>query len=150
MSTHSHQRPVLLVEDNPLDAQLTQAALAAQNHPVSVVHVRDGQEALDYLLCQGAFAAREPEAPALVLLDLKMPKIDGLDLLRRIKSEPALLLMPVLALTSSREPTDLVQCYQLGINAYVVKPVSFADFVATMASVVTFWTQINQTPHKLP
>ena len=149
MSTLGHQRPLLLVEDNPLDAQLTQAALAAQTHPVAVVHVRDGQEALDYLRGEGAFSTREPEPPALVLLDLKMPKIDGLDLLRLIKAEPRLMVMPVLALTSSREPADLLQCYQLGINAYVVKPVSFADFVTTMASVVTFWTQINQTPHKL-
>jgi len=137
---------VLFAEDNAKDAELTLAALE-QNHVANeVVVVRDGLEAWDYLHSRGAFANRPKGNPALVLLDLKMPKLDGLELLRRMKSDESLRSIPVVMLTSSQEERDVVESYALGVNAYVVKPVKFNDFVTAVANLGQFWAVINQPP----
>ena len=122
-------RTILLVDDNPQDVELTLAALERNRLANRVVVVRDGVEALDYLYRRDAFADRPSDPPGLILLDLKMPKVDGLEVLRRIKGDPALKMIPVVVLTSSREEYDLLRTYDLGVNAYVVKPVSFEDFI---------------------
>jgi len=120
---------ILLAEDNANDVELTVAALKANRLANEVVVVRDGAQALDYLYRRADFASREPGLPALVLLDLKMPKVDGLEVLRVIKADPAMRSIPIVVLTSSREEQDLVRSYDLGVNAYVVKPVAFEAFV---------------------
>lgn len=140
---------ILLVEDNPNDLELTLSALNA-NHLVNEVDVaRDGAEALDYLYRRGAFAERRGGSPALVLLDLKMPKVNGLEVLRQIKSDPALHLIPIVMLTSSREEPDLVHSYELGANAYVVKPVGFSDFMEAVRQLGVFWAVINEAPPQM-
>jgi CheY-like chemotaxis protein len=137
---------ILLAEDNANDLELTLAALQ-QNHLANeVIAVRDGAEALDYLFRRGAFAGRDDGPPALVLLDLKMPKVDGLEVLRTLKADPQLRLIPVVMLTSSREESDLVQSYQLGVNAYVVKPVDFAEFMNAVRQIGVFWALVNEVP----
>jgi CheY-like chemotaxis protein len=108
--------------------------------------VRDGVEALDYLYRRGRYASRQPDTPALVLLDLKMPKVTGLEVLQQIKADPALKMIPVVMLTSSREEGDLIRSYQLGVNAYVVKPVDFPDFIDAVRQIGGFWAVINETP----
>lgn len=138
--------PILLVEDNPLDAELTLRAFADVGMAARVVHVVDGVEALLYLRREGRFAAREPGPPAVVVLDLKMPRLDGIGTLRAIRSDPELRLVPVVVLTSSREPADLRRCYELGANAYVVKPVRFAEFVPVVQGLATFWGVLNELP----
>ena len=135
---------ILLVEDSPRDAELALDALAAYNLANNVCHVRDGAEALDYLYRRGEFAGRTNDQPAVVLLDLKMPKVDGLDVLRQIKGDPALKLIPVVVMTSSREEQDLVKSYQLGVNGYVVKPVNFLGFVEAVKQVGAFWAILNE------
>ncbi len=137
---------ILLVEDSPRDAEMTLAALAAVNLANEVVHVRDGAEALDYLYRRGAFAGRTEGQPVVVLLDLKMPKVDGLEVLRQLKGDPTLKTIPVVMMTSSREEQDLVSSYQLGVNAYVVKPVKFQEFVTAVKQVGTFWAVVNEPP----
>jgi CheY-like chemotaxis protein len=139
-------RQILLAEDDAEDVELTLEALASHNLANAVVVVRDGAEALDYLHYQGQFRLRERGDPALVLLDIKMPKIDGLDVLRRIKTDPQLRTIPVVLLTSSREEQDLIRGYDLGANAYVVKPVDFAEFVAAIKTLGVFWALINEPP----
>ncbi|MDB5296400.1 MAG: chemotaxis protein CheY [Phycisphaerales bacterium] len=139
-------KPILLVEDNPKDLELTLAALAKSQLANDVVITRDGAEALDYLNCQGAYANRPFGLPAVVLLDLKLPKVDGLEVLRRIKSEAGLRSIPVVMLTSSREEVDLVRSYSLGVNAYVVKPVGFKDFVDAVQDLGMFWAVLNEPP----
>jgi CheY-like chemotaxis protein len=137
---------VLMVEDDPKDVELTLTALEEYNLVNEVVVVRDGQEALDYLYNQGRFSARPHDNPAVILLDLKLPKVDGLEVLNRIKSDERLKMIPVVVLTSSREERDLVRSYQLGVNAYVVKPVDFHEFVNAVRELGVFWAVINQPP----
>jgi CheY-like chemotaxis protein len=139
-------RQILLAEDNAEDVELTLEALASHNLANAVVVVRDGAEALDYLYYQGNYRLRERVDPALVLLDIKMPKVDGLDVLRRIKGDPELRTIPVVLLTSSREEQDLIRGYDLGANAYVVKPVDFGEFVDAIKSLGVFWALINEPP----
>lgn len=139
-------RRVLLVEDSPRDAELILDAFGSNQVANEIVHVRDGADALDYLHRRGEFAGRVDEQPALILLDLKLPKVDGLEVLRQIKSDPNLKIVPVVMMTSSRQEQDLVQSYQLGVNAYVVKPLKFQDFVEAVKQVGSFWAVINQVP----
>ncbi len=139
-------KSILLAEDNPLDIEMTTSALGAHNLANDIVVVRNGEAALDYLYARGPFASRPPGNPALVLLDIKMPKVDGLEVLRDIKQNPALQSIPVVMLTSSREETDLARSYKLGINAYVVKPVDFAAFVEAVKQLGVFWTVHNELP----
>jgi CheY-like chemotaxis protein len=137
---------ILLVEDNEQDVELTLAALAEHRLANEVVVTRDGVEAMEYLARQGPFALRAPGLPAVVLLDLKMPRMDGLEVLRRVKGSSELQAVPVVMLTSSREERDLVESYALGVNAYVVKPVDFSQFVDAVKQVGMFWAVINQPP----
>ncbi len=139
-------KPILLVEDNPKDLELTLAALAKSPLANAVVTVRDGAEALDYLCYRGAYEHRPRGAPAIVLLDLKLPKVDGLEVLRTIKGEEELQATPVVMLTSSREEKDLVRSYKLGVNAYVVKPVGFREFVEAVQDLGVFWAVLNEPP----
>ena len=137
---------MLLVEDDPKDVELTLTALEEHNLANEVVVARDGQEALDYLYCRGQFSARPPENPAVLLLDLKLPKVDGLEVLHKVKSDERLKMIPVVVLTSSREEKDMMRSYQLGVNAYVVKPVDFHEFVNAVKELGMFWAVINQPP----
>ena len=137
---------ILLVEDAINDVELTLSALEENHLANEVVVCRDGEEALDYLYRRGVWRLRGEGNPTVVLLDLKLPKIDGLEVLARIKKDPALRMIPVVMLTSSREERDLVQSYELGVNAYVVKPVDFHDFVNALKEVGLFWAVINQPP----
>lgn len=137
---------ILLVEDSLRDAELILDALAKHLLANEVFHVRDGADALDYLYRRGQFADRPGEMPALVLLDLKMPRVDGLAVLRQIKSDAALRMIPTVVMTSSREDQDLLTSYQLGVNAYVVKPMKFHDFVDAVKQVGAFWGVINEPP----
>jgi CheY-like chemotaxis protein len=134
------------VEDSEADIELTLSALAGHRLANEVVVARDGAEALDYLLREGKHAGRPGGNPAVVLLDLKMPRVDGLEVLARVKSDPALRAIPIVMLTSSREEKDLVESYRLGVNAYVVKPVDFTQFVSAIERVGMFWAVINQPP----
>ena len=137
---------ILLAEDSPNDVELTRAALE-QHHLVNeIVVVRDGAEALDYLYARGPFAGRPPGNPALLLLDLKMPKVDGLEVLKAIKADAALKTIPVVMLTSSREEQDLIASYQLGVNGYVVKPVDFPEFMEAVRQIGIFWALVNEPP----
>jgi CheY-like chemotaxis protein len=137
---------VLLVEDDPRDIELTMTALAEYNLANEVVVARDGQKALDYLYCRGEFGARSNGNPAVMLLDLKLPKVDGLEVLQQIKSDQGLKLIPVVVLTSSREEKDMIRSYNLGVNAYVVKPVDFHEFVNAIKELGIFWAVINEPP----
>jgi two-component system, response regulator len=137
---------ILLVEDSARDAELILDALGGHQLANEVVHVRDGADALDYLYRRGEFEGRSDGQPALMLLDLKLPKVDGLEVLRQIKSDPALKLIPVVMMTSSREEQDLLHSYELGVNAYVVKPMKFQDFVQAVKEVGAFWGVINEAP----
>jgi DNA-binding response OmpR family regulator len=137
---------ILLVEDDPKDTELTLIALEEYNLANEVVVARDGEEALDYLYCRGQFRARTSENPAVLLLDLKLPKIDGLEVLRQIRSDEKLKMTPVVVLTSSREERDMVTSYKLGVNAYVVKPVDFHEFVNAVKELGVFWAVINEPP----
>jgi len=138
---------ILLVEDNQSDAILTMHALEKSKLANRIDIVRDGEEALDFLLCRGRFANRSIErAPSLVLLDLKLPKIDGLDVLREIKSNPATKSIPVVVLTTSKEERDLVKSYQLGVNSYIQKPVNFAEFQEVVRQLGMYWLLVNSKP----
>lgn len=137
---------ILVAEDDPKDVQLTLSALAEHQLANEVIVVRDGAEALDYLKRRGPFALRAEGNPAVVLLDLKMPKVDGLEVLRQMKSDPALRSVPIVILTSSAESRDLEQCYREGVNAYVVKPVKFNEFVQAVRGLGVFWALINEPP----
>lgn len=137
---------ILLVEDDPKDVELTLTALEEYNLANEVVVARDGEEALDYLYCRGNFQTRTGENPAVLLLDLKLPKVDGLEVLRQMKSDEKLRMIPVVVLTSSREEKDIVASYQLGVNAYVVKPVDFHEFVNAVKELGIFWAIINESP----
>ena len=137
---------ILLVEDSRGDAELALHALAAHNLANEVLHLRDGAEALDYLYRRGAFSGRVGGNPAVVLLDLKMPKVTGIEVLTQIKSDPALSTIPVVVMTSSREDRDLQAAYRLGVNAYVVKPMKFQDFIDAVKQVGGFWAVLNEPP----
>lgn len=137
---------ILLAEDNPKDVELTLTALEEHHLANEVIVVNDGAEALDYLYRRGKFALRADTNPAVVLLDLKMPKVDGLEVLRTMKSDIALKTIPVVILTSSREEKDLVESYKLGVNAYVVKPVDFQQFIDAVKQLGVFWAVINEPP----
>lgn len=137
---------ILLAEDNPRDVELTLTALDEHNLANEVVVVNDGADALDYLYRRGKFAMRADNDPAVVLLDLKMPKVDGLEVLRTIKNDNNLKTIPLVILTSSREEKDLVESYKLGVNAYVVKPVNFQQFIEAVKELGAFWAVINEPP----
>lgn len=137
---------ILLVEDNPNDVELTLNALSEYNLANDVEVARDGEEALDYLYSIGKFSGRGEGNPAVVLLDLKLSKIDGLEVLRRIRADDKLKLTPVVILTSSREERDRIEGYKLGVNAYVVKPIDFHDFVKAVRELGIFWAVINEPP----
>ena len=137
---------ILIVEDDPNDVELTLTALAEYNLANEVVITRDGQQALDYLYCRGEFSTRPAGNPAVMLLDLKLPKIGGLEVLQQIKSDERLKLIPVVVLTSSNEEKDMMRSYKLGVNAYVVKPVDFHEFVNAVKELGVFWAVINEPP----
>jgi CheY-like chemotaxis protein len=137
---------ILLVEDDPRDVELTLTALEDHKLANEVTVVRDGQEALDYLYRRGQFASRPNENPAVMLLDLKLPKVDGLEVLKKIKSDEQLKTIPVVVLTSSHEEQDMMRSYKLGVNAYVVKPVDFHEFIGAVKELGMFWAIINQPP----
>ena len=139
-------RPILLVEDNLNDIELTRAALKLHHLANEIVVTRHGGEALDYLYRRGSFNDRKPGYPAVVFLDLKMPKVDGLEVLRQMKGDTALKIIPVVMLTSSREEADLVKSYRLGVNAYVVKPVGFDQFADAIRQLGMFWAVLNEPP----
>jgi CheY-like chemotaxis protein len=139
-------RRILMVEDDPRDVELTLTALEDYKLANEVVVCRDGQEALDYLYSRGKFSDRINENPAVILLDLKLPKVDGLEVLQQIKSDERLRMIPVVMLTSSHEEKDMMQSYKLGVNAYVVKPVDFHEFVNAVKELGVFWAVINQPP----
>lgn len=142
----SELRRILLAEDDPRDEELTLTALDAYKLANDVDVVRDGAEALDYLHRRGRYETRADINPAVILLDLKMPKVDGLEVLRQIKADDGLKLIPIVVLTSSREEPDLVRSYKLGVNAYVVKPVDFHQFVESVKEIGMFWAVINEPP----
>jgi len=143
----SQEVEILLVEDDPADVELTLHALRKNHFANRIQVVRDGEEALDFLFCRGAFAGRSPEAPPkLVLLDLKLPKVDGIEVLRQLKAEPATRVIPVVILTSSREERDLANGYQLGVNSYIRKPVDFDDFRTTVQQLGLYWLLVNEPP----
>ncbi len=139
-------KPILLVEDNPRDLELTLVALERSQLANDVIVMRDGAEALDYLLRRGDHAQRADGNPAVLLLDLKLPKIDGLEVLKTVRETPDLRSIPVVMLTSSREEPDLMKAYELGVNAYVVKPVEFRDFVTAISDLGIFWAVLNEPP----
>ena len=141
-------RTILLAEDNPKDVELTLEALAEHKLANHVIVVRDGVEAMEYLQCQSKYKLRKPELPAVLLLDIKMPRMDGIEVLRAVRGEPGLKILPVVILTSSHEEQDLVKSYELGVNAYVVKPVDFKDFVQAVKEIGVFWAVINEPPPK--
>lgn len=137
---------ILMVEDDPKDVELTLTALEEYNLANEVIVVEDGEQALDYLYCRGSFKMRSSENPAVMLLDLKLPKVDGLEVLQQVKSDENLQMIPVVVLTSSREEKDMVASYKLGVNGYVVKPVDFHEFVNAIRELGVFWAVINQPP----
>jgi len=137
---------ILMVEDDPKDVELTMTALEDYNLANEVVVTGDGEEALDYLYSRGKYQSRSSDNPAVILLDLKLPKVDGLEVLKQIKSDAKLKMIPVVVLTSSKEEKDMVTSYKLGVNAYVVKPVDFHEFVNAIKELGVFWAVINQPP----
>ena len=139
-------RTILLAEDSPADAEMAIDALRDANLANPIVHVEDGVEALDYLLQRGAHAGREDGLPAVLLLDIKMPRMDGLEVLKHIRSDEKLKHLPVVILSSSREESDLARSWDLGVNAYVVKPVDIDQFFQAVKTLGTFWAVINETP----
>jgi CheY-like chemotaxis protein len=139
-------RTILLVEDDPKDIELTLEALAEHNLANRVTVVKDGVEAMEYLRCEGKYKQRNKENPAVVLLDIKMPRMNGIETLQAIRSDDKLKKLPVVMLTSSREGPDLKKCYELGANAYVVKPVDFKNFIEAVKQVGVFWAVINELP----
>lgn len=139
-------KTILLAEDNQNDAELTLAAMAELNLANAIVTVKDGVEVMQFLNCSGQFAHRVKGNPAVILMDIKMPRMDGIEALRLIKNDPALKFIPVVMLTSSREEPDLKKCYELGTNAYVVKPVDFKEFMVAVKQLGVFWVLTNEVP----
>jgi two-component system response regulator len=142
-------KKILLAEDNPKDVELTIEALEDSNLANRVVVVKDGVETLEYLRCEGQYANREPGLPSVLLLDIKMPRKDGIEVLREIRSDPHLKLLPVVMLTSSREDKDLLNSYYSGVNAYVVKPVNFNGFIDAIKQLGIFWGLVNELPPEI-
>ncbi len=143
----THETEILLIEDNPRDAELAIRALRKRNLANSVIHLGDGGAALDFLFATGAYAGRDiNHQPRVVLLDLKLPKVDGLEVLRRIKGDERTRTIPVVVLTSSREEQDVVTSYQLGVNSYIVKPVDFENFSQAVADLGCYWLLLNEPP----
>jgi CheY-like chemotaxis protein len=145
-TTNSKLGRILMVEDDPKDVELTLTALEEYNLANEVIVARDGAEALDYLYSRGEYKMRSSGNPAVMLLDLKLPKVDGLEVLKQIKSDAELRMIPVVVLTSSKEEKDMVASYKLGVNAYVVKPVDFHEFVNAIKELGVFWAIINEPP----
>jgi two-component system response regulator len=142
-----HKKIILLVEDNPDDEELTRLAFAESRVANELVITRDGQEALDYLFAEGKYAGRDvEEKPQVILLDLKLPKVDGLELLRRVRADERTKLLPVVILTSSKEESDLVASYKLGVNSYIQKPVDFNQFLDAVRQLGLYWLVLNETP----
>ena len=137
---------ILLVDDSPRDLEMAVNALSSYHVANEIVALRDGEEALDYLYRRGEFEGRDGGPPVVVLLDLKMPKVDGLEVLRQLKGDPQLKMIPVVVMTSSREEQDLLSSYQLGVNAFVVKPVKFQEFVEAVKQLGAFWAVLNEPP----
>jgi CheY-like chemotaxis protein len=146
METMNKLARILMVEDDPKDVELTLTALEEYNLANEVIVTRDGEQALDYLYRRGEYRTRSSGNPAVMLLDLKLPKVDGLEVLKQIKSDGELRMIPVVVLTSSKEEKDMVASYQLGVNAYVVKPVDFHEFVNAIKELGVFWAVINEPP----
>ena len=142
-------RTILLAEDSPKDVELTLEALSEQNLANNVIVVKDGVEAMDYLRCEGNYKQRKPGNPAVMLLDIKMPRKDGIEVLREIRNDELLKTIPVVILTSSREQQDLINSYELGVNAYVVKPVNFKKFTDTVKQIGLFWAVVNELPGRI-
>lgn len=142
-----HQVEILLVEDNPADAEMTLRALRRNNLANKVHWVKDGEQALEYMFRSGAYAGRDPvAAPKLVMLDIKMPKVDGIEVLRRIKANEETRSVPVVVMTSSNEERDVMESYRLGVNSYIVKPVQFEAFLETVAKIGLYWVITNRVP----
>lgn len=138
---------ILLVEDNPHDAELTMRALKKNNIANNIRHLKDGAEALDYLFCEGVFSDKEGlPKPKAILLDLKMPKVNGIEVLKRVKSDERTRSIPVIVLTSSNEDPDVMTCYELGVNSYIVKPVDFEGFLKAVSELGLYWLLLNQPP----
>ena len=137
---------ILLVEDNPYDVELTLRAFKQYNIANNICTVRDGAEALEFIFCTGAYADRDSSVPKLILLDLKLPKLDGVEVLQRIKADPRTKLIPVVALTTSNAERDVKECYQLGINSYIVKPLDFKQFSEAIRQVGLYWLLLNRLP----
>jgi DNA-binding response OmpR family regulator len=146
METMNKLGRILMVEDDPKDVELSLTALEEYNLANEVIVTRDGEQALDYLYCRGEYKTRSSGNPAVMLLDLKLPKVDGLEVLKQIKSDGELRMIPVVVLTSSKEEKDMVASYKLGVNAYVVKPVDFHEFVNAIKELGVFWAVINEPP----
>jgi len=145
----TNQVEILLVEDNPDDLDMTLRALRKANLANHIQIARDGAEAVEFIFGEGAFAGREVEhGPRLILLDLKLPKIDGMEVLKRIKGDPRTKIIPVVVLTSSKEQKDVVESYRLGVNSYIVKPVNFEGFVAAVQETGMYWLLLNQPPKR--
>ncbi len=142
---------ILLVEDNPQEAELTIRALKKRTLASSFAHVHDGQEAIDFLFGKGAYEGRDvSELPKVVLLDLKLPKLDGIDVLRILRADARTRVLPIVVLTSSREDCDVIQAYQLGANSYIVKPVNFENFLEVVSNMIVYWLLINELPSLKP
>jgi CheY-like chemotaxis protein len=141
------QLDILLVEDNPNDAELAIRALKKRKLGNNLIHVKDGQAALDFLFCHGEYASRDiRQPPKVVLLDLKLPKVDGIEVLRQVRANPATKLVPVVVLTSSREDRDVIETYKLGVNSYIVKPVDFENFSEAVSNLGLYWLVLNEPP----
>ncbi len=139
-------KPILFAEDDPKDAELTLEAFAESNLANRVTHVRDGVEAMEYLRCEGQYRTRDPGNPVVVILDVKMPRMDGIEVLKAIRSDPDFILIPVVMLTSSREEQDLIRSAELGSNAFVVKPVNYFQFLDAVKHLGVFWAVLNEPP----
>lgn len=144
--TGFEQVEILLVEDNPADAELTMRALRKKHLANNLVWVKDGAEALEFVYCKGQYRDRAIGTPKLILLDLKLPKVDGIEVLRNLKSDAKTRTVPVVMLTSSQEERDIVESYQLGVNSYIVKPVDFEKFLDMVAQVGMYWSLVNKVP----
>lgn len=141
----SHAIEILLVEDNPRDAELTMRALRRSNLSNRVCHLKDGEQALEYVFGEGSYAGRDVnDAPSVILLDLKLPKVNGIEVLRRLKNDERTRCTPVVVLTSSHEDRDLAECYRLGANSYIVKPVEFDSFIKAVTDLSLYWVLLNK------